>query len=158
MAIGLLAAPSPAPARDAAWPLYRNEKFGFSLRYPPAFVVGAYRDQLPADLKAPAASLCGDGWMRVGHHARPCDPLRTSLLPGNYTVEFGLGTARYPICLAQPDPDYLRWWPMQDGEPMKVLVLAQRKLAVTILDLSIMGELFPLAPIGCAICQCDAAQ
>ena len=26
--------------------------------------------------------------------------LRTSLLPGNYTVEFGLGTAPYPICLA----------------------------------------------------------
>jgi hypothetical protein len=26
--------------------------------------------------------------------------LRTSLLPANYTVEFGLGTARYRICLA----------------------------------------------------------
>lgn len=26
--------------------------------------------------------------------------LRTSLLPGNYTVEFGLGTTPYPICLA----------------------------------------------------------
>jgi hypothetical protein len=26
--------------------------------------------------------------------------LRTSLLPGTYTVEFGLGTAPYPICLA----------------------------------------------------------
>jgi len=38
MAIGLLAAPSPAPARDAAWPLYRNEKFGFEFRYPPALV------------------------------------------------------------------------------------------------------------------------
>ena len=67
MAIGLLAAPSPAPARDAAWPLYRNKKFGFELRYLPAFVVGAYRDELPADLKAPAASFCGDGRMRVGH-------------------------------------------------------------------------------------------
>lgn len=50
--IGLLAAPSPAPAQDAAWPLYRNEKLGFEFRYPPAFVVGAYRDELPADLKA----------------------------------------------------------------------------------------------------------
>ncbi len=26
--------------------------------------------------------------------------LRTSLLPGNYTAEFGLGTAPYPICVA----------------------------------------------------------
>ncbi len=26
--------------------------------------------------------------------------LRTSLLPGNYTVEFGLSTTPYPICLA----------------------------------------------------------
>jgi len=26
--------------------------------------------------------------------------LRTNLLPGSYTVEFGLGTAPYPICLS----------------------------------------------------------
>lgn len=26
--------------------------------------------------------------------------LKTSLVPGNYTVEFGLGTVRYPIRLA----------------------------------------------------------
>ncbi|MBI1964248.1 MAG: hypothetical protein HY615_12850 [Candidatus Rokubacteria bacterium] len=50
--IGLLAAPCPAPAQDAAWPLYRNEKFGFEFRHPPAFAAGAYRDELPADLKA----------------------------------------------------------------------------------------------------------
>ena len=28
--------------------------------------------------------------------------LETSLLPGNYTVEFGLGTTLYPIHLAKP--------------------------------------------------------
>jgi hypothetical protein len=64
--IGLLAAPCPAPAQDAAWPLYRNEKFGFEFRYPPAFVAGAYRDELPADLKA---QLRRDGGALPFEHA-----------------------------------------------------------------------------------------
>jgi len=52
VATGWLLAAPPAGAQDAAWPLYRNEKLGFELRHPAAFVVGAYRDRLPPDLRA----------------------------------------------------------------------------------------------------------
>lgn len=37
-------------AQNAQWPLYRNEQAGFELRYPPAFVVGAFKNTLPPDV------------------------------------------------------------------------------------------------------------
>ena len=40
----------PPPPQDASWPLHRDEQEGFALRYPPRFVAGAYRNDLPPDL------------------------------------------------------------------------------------------------------------
>jgi hypothetical protein len=39
-----------ARAQDARWPVYRNDEAGFALRYPPGFVAGACRNDLPPDL------------------------------------------------------------------------------------------------------------
>jgi hypothetical protein len=48
--LGLLACAASGDAQDARWPVYRNDKAGFELRYPPSFVAGAYRSDLPPDL------------------------------------------------------------------------------------------------------------
>lgn len=48
--LGLLAAAAAASAQDASWPLHRDEQEGFALRYPPRFVTGAYRNDLPPDV------------------------------------------------------------------------------------------------------------
>lgn len=37
-------------AQDARWPAYQDDRAGFALRYPPGFVAGAYRSELPPDL------------------------------------------------------------------------------------------------------------
>lgn len=50
VALGLLAAAAAASAQDASWPLHRDDQEGFTLRYPPRFVAGAYRNDLPPDL------------------------------------------------------------------------------------------------------------
>lgn len=49
-ALGLLAAAVTAAAQDASWPVHRDAQEGFTLRYPPRFVAGAYRSDLPPDL------------------------------------------------------------------------------------------------------------
>ena len=51
-----------------------------------------------------ASSQATDIWVgdNDGHLVqKETGTLKTSLLPGNYTVEFGLGTATYPIRLAK---------------------------------------------------------
>jgi hypothetical protein len=50
VALELLAAAVAASAQDASWPRYRDDQEGFTLRYPPRFVAGAYRNDLPPDL------------------------------------------------------------------------------------------------------------
>ena len=57
------------------------------------------------DLTIVASSRATDIWL--GDHdgypvQKEIGTLETSLLPGDYTVEFGLGTATYPIHLAKP--------------------------------------------------------
>lgn len=56
------------------------------------------------DLIIVAASSATDIWLGDddGHLVQKAiGRLETSLLPGQYTVEFGLGTATYPIRLAE---------------------------------------------------------
>jgi len=56
------------------------------------------------DLVIEAASECTEIWLgdNDGHFVqKSVGVLRTSLIPGDYTVEFGLGTATYPITLAK---------------------------------------------------------
>ena len=56
------------------------------------------------DLIIVAASPATDIWLGddEGHFVqKEIGTLETSLLPGDYTVEFGLGTATYPIHLAK---------------------------------------------------------
>jgi len=48
--LGLLAIVAGAVAQDASWPAHRDDQEGFTLRYPPRFVTGAYRHDLPPDL------------------------------------------------------------------------------------------------------------
>jgi hypothetical protein len=50
VALALLAPAAAASAQDASWPLHRDDQEGFTLRYPPGFVAGAYRNDLPPDL------------------------------------------------------------------------------------------------------------
>jgi hypothetical protein len=89
LGLGLLAAP-PAAAQDTAWPLYRNEKFGFELRYPPAFVVGAYEESLPPDLAAKLKE--GGGSLPFEHAIALVEPARlgranpSELPPGDVTT------------------------------------------------------------------------
>jgi hypothetical protein len=49
-AIWLLAAAGITAAQDASWTVHRDDKEGFTLRYPPRFVAGVYRNDLPPDL------------------------------------------------------------------------------------------------------------
>ena len=54
------------------------------------------------DLTVIASSPATDIWLGddEGHLVqKEVGTLKTSLLPGNYTVEFGLGTSTYPIHL-----------------------------------------------------------
>lgn len=56
------------------------------------------------DLIVVAASPATEIWLGddEGHFVqKEIGTLETSLLPGDYTVEFGLGTATYPIHLAK---------------------------------------------------------
>ena len=57
------------------------------------------------DLTIVASSPATDIWLgdNEGHLVqKEIGTLETSLLPGDYTVEFGLGTTAYPIHLAIP--------------------------------------------------------
>ena len=57
------------------------------------------------DLTIVASSRATDIWLGDddGHLVqKERGTLKTSLLPGGYTVEFGLGTTTYPIHLAKP--------------------------------------------------------
>ncbi len=57
------------------------------------------------DLTIVASSLATDIWLGDddGHLVqKDVGTLETSLLPGDYTVEFGLGTTTYPIHLVKP--------------------------------------------------------
>lgn len=49
-ALWLLAGGDPVHAQPAGWPVYRDDRAGFELLYPPTFVAGAYRNTLPPDL------------------------------------------------------------------------------------------------------------
>ncbi|HWN13663.1 MAG TPA: hypothetical protein VNQ54_03470 [Methylomirabilota bacterium] len=50
VAFGLLVTVASAAAQDASWSVYRDDQEGITLRYPPRFVSGAYRSDLPPDL------------------------------------------------------------------------------------------------------------
>jgi hypothetical protein len=50
VAFGLLAIAASAAAQDASWSVHRDAQEGFTLRYPPRFVSGSYRNDLPPDL------------------------------------------------------------------------------------------------------------
>ena len=56
------------------------------------------------DLVIVANSPTTDIWLGEDGHLvqKEIGTLDTSLLPGDYTVEFGLGTAPYPIHLTRP--------------------------------------------------------
>ena len=46
----LVAGGDPGHAQTTGWPVHRDERAGFELRHPPAFVASAYRNTLPPDL------------------------------------------------------------------------------------------------------------